>query len=178
MITVISNVIKICQEYIEMSQVNTFSDPMISGQIICDGAIYTVKGNVHWGFRNRVKVYYRAPEPVDMRLSVSGSGLPFPGPLQAFGQVNSGHVNYDNGGNFEFKLYNPNSYYKNDDIMNGIGQGKILIKPILYLTMETMNGGKKTLEVDLNKGLELRSLTNLPGMPIRSTGRNSPGYVY
>lgn len=161
-----------------MSLINTFSDPMISGQITCNNGIYIVKGNIHWGFRNSLKAYYRAAEPVDLRLSVSGSALPFPGPLQAFGNINSGLIQRDRMGNFEFRLVNPNSYYKNDDIMNGYGQGKILIKPTLYLTLENTNGGKKTIEVDINKGVELRSLTNLPEMPIRSTGRNSPGYVY
>lgn len=158
--------------------VNKFSDNVISGQVDCNKGVYTVSGTIHWGFRDGVQVLYRAAEPADLRLSIKGSALPFPNPKAAFGNTNSGHAQVDNLGRFTFQVLNPNSYYKNDDIMKGVGHGKILVQPILYVTVKLPNNTQRTYEVDLGDGIPLRSLTNYPGKRVRSTGRNTSTYFY
>ncbi len=155
-----------------------FSDAVISGQVVCDGGVYVVNGYIHGGYRDAAVLMYRAAEPCDLRMSIQGSGLPFAGPLMAFGDTNSGVAKLDSSGGFEFKILSPNSYYKNDDINKGVGQGKILIEPILYLTVTLANKTQKMYEVDLGPGMYLRSLTNHPTKPVRSEGRNTASYFY
>lgn len=157
--------------------VSEFSDKFISGRVTCDQGIYTVTGSLHWGFRNGAQLLYRAAEPADLRLSIKGSGLPFPNAEHAFGPTNSGHAKLDGNGRFQFQVINPNSYYKSD-ITKHIGQGKILVEPILYLTIVLPDQTKKTYEVDLGRGIPLRSLTSLPNKWIRSQARNGPTYIH
>jgi hypothetical protein len=158
--------------------VNRFADNVIEGQVTCKHGIFTVAGLIHWGFRDNVVVTFRAAEPPDLRLSVKGSALPFANPEQAYGPINSGVVKLDDKGHFHFNLISPNSYYKNDDIMNRVGQGKILVEPMVSIVVHLANKTKKKYEVDLSGGIPLRSLTNYPGKPVRSEGRNTPSYIY
>lgn len=156
--------------------ISEFSDRTVSGKIYCENGVYLVAGKLHLGFRD-ANVLFRAAEPNDMRLSISGSGLPFPNPEMAYGPVNSGQAQVDRYGNFEFKVFSPNSYYKNDDIMNGVGQGKILALPHIHLTVTLANGTKKGYDFPLDQGkVGLRSLTGLPNKMVRSTSRNTPSY--
>ena len=155
-----------------------FSDNVISGEVSCDGGLYTVVGFVHWGLRDGTTLQYRAAEPGDLRLSIKGSALPFANPRQAFGPTNSGVAPLDQKGHFNFQIISPNSYYKNDDIMKGVGHGKILVEPILYLTITIPNGTQKVYEIELGSSVPTRSLTNYPGKFIRSTGRNDASYFY
>jgi len=158
--------------------VNNFSNGLVSGQVHCDNGVFTVTGRLSPGFINRSTVHYRASEPQDKRLSISGSALPFPGVTVAFGPINSGQAEVSNYGSFKFQVFSPNSYYANDDIMNGVGQGKILVLPEIMISVLHNNGKRADLHVKLpNANVPLRSLTNFPGKHVRSTGRNTPSYI-
>lgn len=157
--------------------VTDFSDRVVSVQIDCDRAVYTVTGRVHLNHRKPgCKVVYRSAEPQDLRLSVHGSALPFPNQQIAYGPTNSGECAVDHYGNFQFQVFAPNSYYKNDDIMNGIGHGKILRLPHIHL--EVHCDQKHVYDFDLDdSAVPLRSLTAFPGKRVRSTGRNTPSFL-
>ena len=157
--------------------ISEFSDRLMSGQVHCEGGVFTVSGKIHTGYRDH-QLKYKSAEPQDLRLSISGSGLPFPNPEVAYGPTNSGVAPSDKYGNFHFKLYRPNSYYKNDDIMRGVGHGKILAPPHIHMCLTSPTGQKvKTYHIPLaNTGPQLRSLTGLPEKMVRSTGRNTPSY--
>lgn len=160
--------------------ITTFSDPIVSGKVIkMANGEYHVSGMVNFSYdQNKLKLYYRAAEPADARLSVNGSGLPFPSPEHAFGNTNSGVIDVHNFGQFEFVVRCPNSYYKAHDIANGIGQGKILVEPMIYLTAELSDGRKKTFELELGQGMKYKSLTGYPGYKVRSSGRNGGSIFY
>jgi hypothetical protein len=157
--------------------VGEFSDRVVSGEVRCQDGIYSVTGRVHLGYSKDHIVRYRAAEPQDLRLSISGSALPFPGPEVAFGPINSGTAIPDEYGRFQFKIYEPNSYYLNDDIMRGVGQGKIFALPHLIIRVEGPNGTRTESKISLKSSTpQLRSLTGLPQKMVRSTGRNTPSY--
>lgn len=146
-----------------------FSDSFISGEVICNGGIFTITGKVVPGSI----IEYRAPEPRDLRLSISGSGLPFPNEELAFGGHNSGVVRPDDEGNYRFVIYNPNSFYTSDLNVRS-GQGKLLVQPMMYLNVRLSNNNSKQYTISLGPGLPLRGLSSLPNKPVRSTGRNNP----
>lgn len=146
-----------------------FSDFFVRGEVTCEGGVFMVRGKALPGS----VVEYHAAEPRDLRLSISGSALPFPNEEVAFGGHNSGSVRPDGNGNFQFMLYNPNSYYTCDLAVRS-GQGKLLVQPALYLNVRLQNGSSKKYTVKLGRALPLRGLTNMPNKPVRSTGRNNP----
>jgi len=157
--------------------IGEFSDRIISGEVRCQDGIYIVTGKLHMGYTKDHIVRYRAAEPQDLRLSISGSALPFPGPEVAFGPINSGTAYVDENGRFQFKIYEPNSYYLNDDIMNGVGQGKIFALPHLIIRVDGPNNSRSEFNISLKSSTpQLRSLTGLPQKMVRSTGRNTPSY--
>jgi len=157
--------------------VNQFSNRVVSVRVTCDQGIFKLKGKLHLNHRSS-QVYYKAADPSDNRLSVNGSGLPFPNADVAFGGINSGQARVDRYGNFEFQVVSPNSYYTHD-LVNHIGQGKILVAPNIKLTIICLKDqSRHDFNIDLSKaGIPLRSLGNLPGKTIRSTGRNTPAFV-
>tara|TARA_R100001163_G_C5028750_1_gene169584 strand:- start:98 stop:580 length:483 start_codon:yes stop_codon:yes gene_type:complete len=156
--------------------VDKFSDRVISGEIHCKDGVFTIVGKLHLGYRE-AKLHYKAAEPQDLRLSISGSALPFPNKEFAYGPVNSGLARVDEYGNFQIQIFRPNSYYKDGDIMNGIGQGKILSRPHIHMAVCMGDGQKKIYNFPLPMAeAQLRSLTGLPGKMIRSTGRNTPSF--
>lgn len=157
--------------------VTNFSDRVASGKVTCENGVFIVKGRLHLGYRQGSTVHYRAAEPTDLRLSIEGSGLPFPNEHMAFGPVNSGVAATDKYGNFKFQVFSPNSYYLNDDIMHGIGHGKILMAPSIEVSVILPNGQKKQYNLNLTGYVPLRSLTNMPGKHVRSTGRNTPSFL-
>lgn len=157
--------------------VTKHSDQVLSAQITCEGGLFTFIGKMRTGKHQGVKVIYQAPEPSDLRQSVNGSALPYPNPQMAFGVVNTGIVIPDKEGDFSFQVMMPNSYYLDDDIMNGVGQGKILVKPHIKLNLTLGDGSEKKYNFDIGShAMFLRSLTNYPGKFIRSTGRNTPSH--
>jgi hypothetical protein len=148
-----------------------FSDNLVSGSVRCDRGVYVVEGQL---FNKNAQLFYRAPEPSDLRRSIAGSALPFANPDMAFGPINSGQVKVDSSGSFKFQVFLPNSYYEVGDIANGIGQGKLLSIPRLTLTAITSDKKHHDTTIKLNLHTTLRSLTSYPGKRIRSTGRNTP----
>lgn len=157
--------------------VTKYSDQVLSAQITCKDGVFTFHGKMRVGKHKGAKVIFQAPEPSDLRQSVSGSALPFPNPEMAFGVLNTGVVIPDREGDFSFQVMMPNSYYLDDDIMNGVGQGKILTKPHIKLNVTLANGSVKKYNFDIGShAMYLRSLTNYPGKFVRSTGRNTPSY--
>lgn len=156
--------------------VNEFSDRVVSGQVNCDRGVFIVTGKLHMGHREGTMIHFRSAEPADLRLATAGSALPYPNTQMAFGPVNSGQVVPDKYGKFKFQVFSPNSYYLDDDIMNGVGQGKILVPPMIKMTVVLANGDQLQYDMDLSNVVPLRSLTNMPGKHVRSTGRNTPSY--
>jgi hypothetical protein len=157
--------------------VGDFSDRIISGEVRCNDGVYSVTGKLNLGYAKDHLVRYRAAEPQDRRQSISGSALPFPSPEVAFGTINSGTARLDEYGRFQFKIYEPNSYYLNDDIENGVGQGKIFALPHLIIRVEGPNGILNEFKISLKASTpQLRSLTGLPQKMVRSTGRNTSSY--
>jgi hypothetical protein len=157
--------------------ISEFSDRLMSGQVHCQDGVFTVTGKIHTGYRDH-QLKYNAAEPQDLRLSISGSALPFPNPEVAYGPTNSGIAPADQYGNFHFKLYRPNSYYKTGDITRGIGQGKILALPHIHMSLTSPTGQKvKAYHIPLKiSAPQLRSLTGLPEKMVRSTSRNTPSF--
>jgi hypothetical protein len=100
---------------------------------------------------------YVAAAPADCRQSYMGTGLPFPSPEVAYQSKNIGVVPIVNG-RFQFTIRRPNSYY--------VECGTQLIEPHVHIYI-----GKALFNVPLGKGIPLRSLSSLPGMPNRSSHR-------
>ena len=100
-----------------MYLISTFSNADLSGSIYYDRDCrkFTIKGKFH--VPGAHKVCYKAAAPADLRLSYSGSGLPFANPDQAyFDTPNKGTFQTHSNGAFDFQLWAPNSYY----VCNGV----------------------------------------------------------
>ena len=97
------------------------------------------------------KMRYAAAAPADLRMSYMGSGLPFPNEEVAYeGSPNVGEVQL-NGGQFSFRLVNPNSYYKNNSTT--------LVRPHVMFTI-----GDQYFDVPVPaREFPNRSLTSMPG---------------
>jgi len=143
-----------------MDLVSTFSNSDISGKILYRDLKYKIEGKfTRPGVR---KIEYRAAAPADLRLSYSGSGLPFATPEQAYDHSpNIGSVETSPEGSFEIELYSPNSYY--------VCEGIELIRPHVHLTI--LGDTPQRLDLKLGPGIPNRSLRHLEGRPDRSYGR-------
>jgi hypothetical protein len=143
-----------------MALIAQFSDSFIVGRVTCDRGVYTVSGRVKAGDG----LTYKAADPADQRLAVSGSGLPFANPAMAFDGSNMGDVQLKNFGMYEFKIGRPNSYYTH--------HGKVLVAP--HVDLQVVDGKGVIIHVtrvELGKSIPNRSLTGLPGFPKRTTDR-------
>ena len=141
-----------------MFKVLTFDNDALGGKVYYNHLKYVVEGRLKSGGATTIK--YHAAAPADLRISYAGSGLPFATEDMAlFGTPNQDMIQTKADGSFQFELYAPNSYY--------INQGTTLIPPQVYLT--TANG--KSYTINLGPSIPNRSLSSLPGYPIRSTGR-------
>ena len=140
-----------------MHLVSTFENDLISGNIYYDKLKYTIKGKLaNWDVHS---LKYNAAAPGDLRLSYSGSLLPFATADQAYDtSPNTGEVTV-NDGNFEFVVMSPNSYYVN----NGVD----LVEPHVNLILE----GDKKMSLKLGHHFPNRSLKHLIGRPNRSYDR-------
>ena len=111
------------------------------------------------GVCNAQTLSYLAPAPLDFRLSYTGSALPFPNEYIAYNNtINQGTLNLDNG-NFSFKLFAPNRYYKHTTV----------IDPVLDITLDDST----SIKIDLPKHhLPInRSLHSSPNGRTFHTGR-------
>jgi len=143
-----------------MATVAEFSDSILTGRVTCDRGLYTISGRIKSGSG----LLYRASDPADQRLAVAGSGLPFPNPEMAFDGQNMGQAQVGNFGTFNFTISRPNSYYTHHGIK--------LVPPHVDLQVLDKEGQiKHEIRVPVGKPIPNRSLTSLPGLPDRSTGR-------
>ena len=140
--------------------ISNFGNNHVSGEVIClTPNRFLIRGKVHGVSGQSLPVSYRAANPADTHLSVSGSALPFANVGIAFNPtVNSGLVKTDNSGQFEFSIHRPNSYYSCN--------GRQLIPPHLNLLV-----ANQKFYVALGPGYQSRSLTGLPGRPNRTYRR-------
>lgn len=145
-----------------MYLVSTFSNADISGNIYYGDLKYTIRGKFTTSGSKNVR--FTAAAPADLRLSYSGSGLPFANPEQAFdGTPNQGEFQSNPDGSFEFQIWSPNSYYT--------CQGVNLIDPHVTITAEGPGLSLRKYNLKLGPAIPNRSLSNLFGRPNRSYGR-------
>lgn len=127
-----------------------------------NGAFFQIDGFVKRGADTIVA--YQASSPADSILSTSGSCLPFPNAEYALENGDNSGVVKTSSGSFSFVVQRPNSFYS--------CQGKYLIPPQVSLVIVEKDGSKSDFfHIKLANPVNNRSLTNLPGRPVRSTGR-------
>ena len=111
---------------------------------------FLVKGQL-LGSGNKQIVYWAA-NPATYNGSFSGSGLPYPNPEVAFDNTpNNGKVMADGAGNFQFKVFYPNSYY--------VGLGTVYVPPQVFV--KTCDS-EKVHSIQLGEGIPFRMLTHPP----------------
>jgi hypothetical protein len=143
-----------------MSQVGTFESQGCYGNITFDGKYFKIAGSCP---SSVAALEYIASSPPDSNGSYMGSGLPFPNEEYAHSNtVNAGSL--QTNGSFEFLVLRPNVYY--DD------SGKHLINANVKVTLRKYDGSSVSFRIDLGlSSVPDRSLTDIPGRYIRSTGR-------
>jgi len=149
-----------------MSVLSSFSSNQFAGRVVAlDQATIEVSGRFLGSVALPAQLRYQAASPAEKRLSVAGSGLPFANESMAYiDGVNSGLISLGGGGSFSFRLTRPNSFY--------CCQGKHLGDPHVLLTVIGSDGQSAPSErVLVGVRTPDRSLSSLPGRPIRSTGR-------
>ena len=145
-----------------MYLISTFANADLSGNIYYGNLKYTIKGR--FNIPGAKIIRFVAAAPADLRLSYSGSGLPFASSEQAFdGTPNQGELQTNSDGSFEFQIWSPNSYYT--------CQGVNLIDPHVTLIVEGNGLSLRKYVLTLGPPIPNRSLTNLFGRPDRSYGR-------
>jgi hypothetical protein len=141
----------------------TFNFNFNSSNGKCYGIAYENNGVVTivgkcWTSANTL--LYVAAAPPECSYSYMGSGLPFPSAEIAYQSTeNQGLAYLKDDGKFQFTLRQPNSYY--------VDCGSKLIRPHVHLYI-----GSEIFNIQLGNGIPLRSLSNLPGMPNRSSPSN------
>jgi len=136
-------------------------DGLCTGTVTINGRTLTVNGNCKCDVNKSLphKLFYKAAAPPESRTSISGSYLPWANEEMAYNNTpNKGIVDIV-GGKFQFTLNTPNCFY--------INNGSKLVFPHLHLSIN-----KKEIDIELPFGCTPnRSLTNLPGRPVRTSGR-------
>jgi hypothetical protein len=121
---------------------------------------FVVKGNI--GGAGSQKLVYYAANPATYNTSFSGSGIPFANPDIAFENTpNNGSVTTDAAGNFQFKIFYPNSYY--------MALGTIYVSPHVFVKG---CGSDDVHSIYLGDGIPFRMGT-YPSPPFTAP-RNSP----
>lgn len=137
-----------------MSLVSTFSNQDMTGEVFIDGDLFTIKGNLRVPQQS---LRFWAAAPVERRMSLVGSGLPFATEEQAMESTpNQGRFQVGSMGNFEFAVRVPNGYYT--------CQGNTLVQPHVKILLEPL---RRTYVIQLGPVVPNRSLTSLPGRPNR-----------
>ena len=142
-----------------MYLVSTFDNQDLSGEIFYERLRYIIKGQFKFPKVHNFRFW--AAAPADLRLSYSGSGLPFASEEMAmYNTPNQGTITTNEYGEFEFDLFAPNSYYT--------CQGINFIQPQIHIFNKDT---QKQYTLELGPGIPNRSLRHLDGMPNRSYGR-------
>ena len=142
-----------------MYLISTFDNSDLSGEIFYERLHNIIKGK----FKSPGVHTFRfwAAAPADLRLSYSGSGLPFASEEMAMTNTpNQGVITTNGFGEFEFDIFAPNSYYT--------CQGINFVPPQLHLYDHEAN---KQYTINLGPAIPNRSLRHLDGMPDRSYRR-------
>ena len=142
-------------------------DTYINDNLLCEGVVsntsdgeYLVKGSIMNGPSDALITYWAANPPT-FSTSYAGSSLPYANPLMAYENTpNKGSVRSYNG-QFEFRVYYPNSYYA--------GLGTVYVKPHVNIKI---CGSEKSYKIELGDGVPFRTLTYAP--PPSSYPRYSP----
>jgi hypothetical protein len=119
---------------------------------------FVVKGRLQKG--GKQKIVYYAANPATYNGSFTGSGLPFPNPEVAFENTpNNGTVYTSANGEFEFRVFYPNSYY--------VGLGTIYVSPHVFI--KTCDS-EDVHSIYLGDGIPFRMLT-YPSPPFTAPRR-------
>lgn len=138
-----------------MSLISTFSNSDIAGEVYIDGDLFTIRGNSRIPTPQTLRFW--AAAPVERRLSLVGSGLPFATEEQAMERTsNQGQFQVGPLGTFEFAVRAPNGYYA--------CQGNTLVQPHVTIFLEPL---RRQYNIELGPVVPNRSLTSLPGRPNR-----------
>lgn len=142
-----------------MSLVSNFSNSDIGGEIYIDGDLFTIRGVSKIPEAQTLRFW--AAAPVESRMSLVGSGLPFASEEQAMeNSPNQGTFQVGALGNFEFAIRVPNGYYS--------CQGNTLNQPHVNILLEPL---RRQYTLQLGPVVPNRSLLSLPGRPNRQTYR-------
>ncbi len=143
------------------------------GQYGCNGVTinkgdgdYTVRGRVESKTASPTIIFWAANPPT-YNNSYSGSGLPYPDPKTAYeNSVNKGAVIAE-GGQFEFKIHYPNSYYT--------GLGSVLVPPHVNFKVCEPGSKDKVYKINLGESIPYRTLTYPPSRksPMFYEGKNT-----
>jgi hypothetical protein len=138
-----------------MSLVSTFSNPDMSGEIFIDNDLFTIRGKLTVPEAQNLRFW--AAAPVERRMSLVGSGLPFATEEQAMeGTPNQGSFFVQGFQPFEFAVRVPSGYYT--------CQGNTLVQPHVKILLEPL---RRQYTIQLGPVVPNRSLTSLPGRPNR-----------
>jgi len=108
---------------------------------------YVVKGQLL--SNKKEKIIFYAANPATYNGSFSGSGLPFANPNMAFENTpNNGTIYTNENGEFEFKVFYPNSYY--------VALGTIYVSPHVFIKK---CGDTEVHSIYLGDGIPFRMLT-------------------
>lgn len=134
-----------------------------SNQYSCKGVVldsgegeYVVKGSIATKTLDATILFW-APNPPTYTTSYSGSGLPYPSPDVAYENTPNRGAVKSSGGNFEFRVRYPNSYY--------IGLGSVYVEPCVHIKVCEEGADNKVHTIKLGNGIPFRMLTYPPSQP-------------
>lgn len=149
-------------------QEKDFNNDIVSGKMTVVNDMIKVTGRVKsLGY---TKMMFWAAESPEVKLSFSGYGLPYANPDMAYeNTTNSGIVELDNLGNFEFLLKYPNAYY--------VGLGSLYIPPHVNLKLFSNNEpDNKVISLKIDEGIPFRTLT-YPSPPSKNPRQDPMFYM-
>ena len=143
----------------------------IGNEYKCEGVVldsgegeYVVKGSVGSALSKPTVIFWAANPPT-YTTSYSGSGLPFPNADIAYENTPNRGAVLAHGGNFEFRVRYPNSYY--------MGLGSVLVEPCVHIKVCENGKSGKVETIRLGNGIPFRSLT-YPPIQKQTAPRKSP----
>ena len=132
----------------------------IGSKYTCEGVVldsgdgeFVVRGSVNSILTNPTVIFW-APNPPTYTQSYTGSGLPFPNADIAYENTPNRGAVLAEGGQFEFRVRYPNSYY--------MGLGSVLVEPSVHIKVCENGKSGKVETIKLGNGIPFRSLTYPP----------------
>ena len=143
-----------------------FDKKSCEGVVVNDGnGNITIKGKTKT--KTPSTVLYWASSPPNFRSSFSGSGLPYHSPEQAFDRSPNVGAVKSTDGNFQFKVFYPNSYY--------IGLGSLYVPPQVHIKVCIPGEQSEYQTIKISQGIPYRTLTH-PGVQSSNPRNNSLFY--